>query len=344
MTALPSGCPPNKAMKLTGHSSGEVWYHPGGDLGCRLAGGRRPAAYRRSVRRRLVRLAVIRFLQIATLSVAAAGASIQPASAVVCRGLQDEFDDPGLIVSLHRENSRLRLLLAEIQVVEDVISEMDEASFAAVFGQPRDKPPAQFSLPSFHGRIYCVGGLEYEREEPTQFFLIDDFAGVELHTISYGGDFLRRLPIIYFRTNSQFTPLRNHDDLQPRIDWDTKRLEELKAWRRSRKIEVEADVEAMVTLLPTTEGGREGEVRSGYRPMHEVHPGSLMAGVHRFLGRKSVAPGMTVPAKIKFVSPESFPHSLWHGKVVDIREDDQVVGHAEVVHIFNPMLLGPAPD
>ena len=98
------------------------------------------------------------------------------------------------------------------------------------------------------------------------------------------------------------------------------------------------DVEAEITLLSTTEGGREAAAFSGYRPAHNVRDDYLTSGVHHYIGCDEVLPGQTVRGTITFITPEVYPHCLWIGRVIDIQEGGRVVGRARITRIMNALL------
>jgi hypothetical protein len=98
------------------------------------------------------------------------------------------------------------------------------------------------------------------------------------------------------------------------------------------------DVEADVTFLPTSAGGRSSAARSGYRPAHLVAEDYLTTGIHEYVGTDEANPGDTVRARITFLSPEVYPRSLWVGKIIAVQEGGRVVGSARVVRILNDVL------
>jgi translation elongation factor EF-Tu-like GTPase len=104
------------------------------------------------------------------------------------------------------------------------------------------------------------------------------------------------------------------------------------------KNDEQPDVEAEVTLLSAEEGGRHKSVSSGYRPQHVVREDYFTTGVHEYLDCDEVLPGQTAQAKIKFITPEAYPHCLWVGRVIQLQEGNRIVGSAKIVKIFNPLL------
>ncbi len=98
------------------------------------------------------------------------------------------------------------------------------------------------------------------------------------------------------------------------------------------------DVEAKITLLPTSEGGRHEPAFSGYRPQHKVRDDYLTSGTHRYLDCSEVLPGQTVRGTITFITPEAYPACLWVGQEIDFQEGSRVVGRARITKIFNAVL------
>ncbi|OOG89503.1 hypothetical protein B0E41_00290 [Hydrogenophaga sp. A37] len=98
------------------------------------------------------------------------------------------------------------------------------------------------------------------------------------------------------------------------------------------------DVEALVEFLPTSEGGKERSVRSGYRPNHLVAQNLLTSGHHEYLDKESVAPGESAKAQIWFLSPEQYPGCMWEGRVVRVQEGSRLVGHATITKVLNALL------
>ena len=85
-------------------------------------------------------------------------------------------------------------------------------------------------------------------------------------------------------------------------------------------------------------GTRRTGVRDGYRPAHRVLEDYLTTGVHRYFDAETVAPDGEARGTITFITPESYPHTLWSGKTIDICEGERVVGTATVERVLNPVL------
>ena len=79
-------------------------------------------------------------------------------------------------------------------------------------------------------------------------------------------------------------------------------------------------------------------VRDGYRPAHRVLEDYLTTGVHHYFDVVEVAPDGEARGTITFITPESYPNSMWEGKVIDIQEGAKVVGIAIVEKVLNPVL------
>jgi hypothetical protein len=98
------------------------------------------------------------------------------------------------------------------------------------------------------------------------------------------------------------------------------------------------DVEAEVTFLATSAGGRSTRALSGYRPAHLIREDYLTTGIQQYIGTDGASPGETVRAHITFITPEAYPRSLWENKIVVMQEGSRVVGHARISKILNPLL------
>ncbi len=91
-------------------------------------------------------------------------------------------------------------------------------------------------------------------------------------------------------------------------------------------------------------GTRKTPVIDGYRPAHLVTDTYLTTGVHHYEHTDTVAPDGNAKGTITFITPEAYPHCLWIGKKITIQEGKQVVGHAIVTAIYNPMLAQNSND
>ena len=75
-------------------------------------------------------------------------------------------------------------------------------------------------------------------------------------------------------------------------------------------------------------GTRKNSVMSGYRPDHLIKDDYLTCGVHNYYKEGFIMPNETVSGTITFIAPESYPHSLWIEKIINIQEGDRIVGTA----------------
>ncbi|MNI26908.1 elongation factor Tu [compost metagenome] len=98
-----------------------------------------------------------------------------------------------------------------------------------------------------------------------------------------------------------------------------------------------ADIEAKITFLK--EGGRTNPAASGYRPNHLIRDNYLTSGTHHYYDKEIVQLGETVLGTISFITPEAYPKCLRVGKIISIQEGSKVVGYAEIIKIFNQILL-----
>lgn len=98
------------------------------------------------------------------------------------------------------------------------------------------------------------------------------------------------------------------------------------------------DVDALVSFLPTEQGGRHTGAISGYRPCHLVLPDYLTSGHHEYKGKAVVMPGESAETQIWFHSPEHYPHSIAEGDDIRIQEGSRIVGYAKILRIYNALL------
>ena len=99
------------------------------------------------------------------------------------------------------------------------------------------------------------------------------------------------------------------------------------------------DLEARITYLATEQGGRRLPIFSGYRPNHDFGlPEELNDGMHEYPDRSSVLPGEDARALLWLLVPERNIGRLYVGMKFTVQEGSRIVGHGEVLAIFNPIL------
>jgi translation elongation factor EF-Tu-like GTPase len=113
-------------------------------------------------------------------------------------------------------------------------------------------------------------------------------------------------------------------------------LSEKSRYIRITRMKSGPDFEAVVTLLPTEEGGREGYTVTGYRPQCELADGWRTTGAHQYIGRERLYPGESSLTNISLLSP--LERCLCVGSELRIMEASKVVGLAKVTKIFNKIL------
>jgi elongation factor Tu-like protein len=94
------------------------------------------------------------------------------------------------------------------------------------------------------------------------------------------------------------------------------------------------DIEAELTFIPTDEGGRSMPAKSGYRPQF-FYDGHDWDAIYDYGDVEEVAPGETVLARLRFLSPQCHVGKLFPGKEFLLREGQRVVGHGTVTRILN---------
>lgn len=98
--------------------------------------------------------------------------------------------------------------------------------------------------------------------------------------------------------------------------------------------ELQKDVEAEITLLPTEHGGRASAVQSGYRPQF-YYDGHDWDAIHSYPDGPEVRPGDTARVYLSFLSPNEHVGRLHAGKVFLLREGNRVVGYGTITRIVD---------
>lgn len=79
------------------------------------------------------------------------------------------------------------------------------------------------------------------------------------------------------------------------------------------------DLEAEIRFLATSENGRNGPARTGYRCQFR-YDGQDWFGLFTFPETGTAEPGETVRAYVSFLSPEEQRSTLYVGKQFEVRE------------------------
>ena len=57
-----------------------------------------------------------------------------------------------------------------------------------------------------------------------------------------------------------------------------------------------------------------------------------------YYNQNSVPPDGTAAGTVTFITPEYYPHCLWEGKRLPIKEGARTVGYVTVTKVLNPLL------
>ena len=85
-------------------------------------------------------------------------------------------------------------------------------------------------------------------------------------------------------------------------------------------------------------------VLSGYHPTYDIRDDYWSSVMHEFLDVERVVTGETAAANVVFITPEVYPHSLWVGRKLTVREGNRIVGEATILDIYNPFLKRQTAD
>jgi len=98
------------------------------------------------------------------------------------------------------------------------------------------------------------------------------------------------------------------------------------------------EVEAVVSLLPSSESGRDKGITSGYRPNHnfggpeniEMRMGQITVENDEW-----IEPGESKPVKIQFVMPEGYVMDLAPDLIWRIQEGGRLVGKGKITKLIS---------
>jgi elongation factor Tu len=100
-----------------------------------------------------------------------------------------------------------------------------------------------------------------------------------------------------------------------------------------------ADAKIVLHLIPTSAGGKDRSIISGYMPNFAIRDDYLTSTKIELLDASELAPGGECRANVWFVSPEVYPNTLWRNRELIVSEASREVGKAVVLTVFNPVLL-----
>jgi elongation factor Tu len=91
---------------------------------------------------------------------------------------------------------------------------------------------------------------------------------------------------------------------------------------------VQESIEAIITFMTASAGGRKSPVHSGYRPQF-WYMGLEWDAEHFYPDKEVVKPGDTVKAKLRFFRP----HTVHVGMPFQVREGRQIVAEGVVTKV-----------
>lgn len=101
------------------------------------------------------------------------------------------------------------------------------------------------------------------------------------------------------------------------------------------------EVEAEVSLLPSSEPGRKRGVTSGYRPNHNFGSEKnteMRMGQITVVNDEWIEPGQTKAVTIHFAMPEGYVVDLVPGLMWRIQEGGRLVGNGKVTKLLSSKL------
>ena len=91
---------------------------------------------------------------------------------------------------------------------------------------------------------------------------------------------------------------------------------------------------AIITFLPTDEGGRDGPAQTGLRPLFSVD-GENWISVHEYIEPKEASPGSEVLTDVYLLSPDRAMAGLEVGSTFDVCEGSRTIAHGRITKIHS---------
>ncbi len=96
------------------------------------------------------------------------------------------------------------------------------------------------------------------------------------------------------------------------------------------------DLVAEIRFLTPEEGGRNGPVRTGYRPDHDFGlEDQLNCASHEYVGQEWVQLGETVTVRMTLLVPEAQLNRLYVGFEFTVQEGRRKVGDGKILDVVN---------
>ena len=100
---------------------------------------------------------------------------------------------------------------------------------------------------------------------------------------------------------------------------------------------IKNDFIAELKFLTSEQGGRKGNVKSGYRPHIEFdnYPENLTSGRQSYIGKEFVEPGEKALAEIAFLATKYFTKRLYENMTFKFCEGPNIIGYGKITEILN---------
>jgi translation elongation factor EF-Tu-like GTPase len=90
---------------------------------------------------------------------------------------------------------------------------------------------------------------------------------------------------------------------------------------------------ALLSMLPTEQGGRKRPVYNHYRPAFSFNRVNQFSGEISFDDEQELRPGNTTTVEVKLLPSRHIPQRLKSGDAFTILEGDKIVGTGVIQHI-----------
>ena len=147
-------------------------------------------------------------------------------------GFDQKQDDSSIRWELQKNSEVKAAQEAFWKYLQNTIWPMKETDIEAAFGKRIGGLPEDASLPVFSYNGVMVSGVMHDdpskNKNHIEFYRVDDLGYLQIiyqiDGVSVAGS------VFYFKTDLDYTPLKNKSDFTKRMAWDKARFEQIKDW------------------------------------------------------------------------------------------------------------------
>lgn len=156
--------------------------------------------------------------------------------------LDDEFDNRHILLSL-RNDKAVKAFNEKITALADRLNRLKERDIVALFGKPIAQPANTFAMPVAQPRGFGLSGLRYADEKKNkdhvEFYEVGTCAGLKVY---YSLDGVSPDVIIFYLRVDDSFPRLAKNNLEKRLDWESRRWQVLLDYVERRQARVKGNV------------------------------------------------------------------------------------------------------